>query len=166
MISAMKDSELMAKQAASEVSASRRPATGGPMNRPVLNNMALSASALGRSAGLPTKRPIKDCRKGASKLLTSPSNSDMTTSNDGVTRFFMVRKASRSACNASTDCTPISQRRLSCLSIHAPASGPMTSCGISAAKVVIPSNTADPVRRYTSHDMATCWIHDPRMEIA
>ena len=156
MISARKVSAFSAKHAASDKAASSAPAIGGPIKRPLLNSMAFSASALGKSSRRPTKLPISDCRNGVSKLLSTPSRPDIATSSHGLTQPSQVNAASASACTVSKACTHNSARRLSCLSTHAPANGPTSSCGISAANAVTPSKAAEPVSRYTSQAIATC----------
>ena len=137
----------MAKHRASEVSPSSRPASGGPMKRLALKSIALRARALGRSSGRPTKLLISDWRRGVSKLLSTPRTRDMPMISPVPMRSVQVRAASAKACSARSACTPISHFFLSWRSIHAPASGPTTSCGMSAQKAVTPSSADEPVSR-------------------
>ncbi|MDT4832187.1 hypothetical protein FQZ97_657300 [compost metagenome] len=117
------------------------------MKRELLNSMALSARALGRSSLPLTNWLSSDCRSGVSKALSTPSRAAINTISVGPIRPVVVSSARATACNPSRPCTPISSRRLSCRSIQAPASGPTSNCGSKDAKVVTPSSAAEPVRR-------------------
>ena len=118
--------------------------------------MAFSASAFGRSSRPPTMGGISDWRSGVSKALRMPSDNDMRMIRVGPIRPNQVSAASTQAWMNSNTCTCISSRRRSWRSIQAPASGPTTSIGASAAKAASPSSAADPVSRYTSQASATC----------
>ncbi|MCY1301192.1 hypothetical protein D9M70_507870 [compost metagenome] len=117
------------------------------MKRELLNSMALSARALGRSSLPLTNWLSSDWRSGVSKALRMPSSAAMATISLGPIIPLAVSNARTMASRLRSPCTAISKRRLSWRSIHAPASGPTSSCGSSDAKVVTPSRAAEPVRR-------------------
>ncbi|MNS93919.1 hypothetical protein D3C72_1281190 [compost metagenome] len=135
------------KQKASLTSANSKPANGGPMKRERVNNRALSARALGRSARSSTNWLSSDWRNGVSTALSTPSRAAMATISVGPICSLAVNPANTSACRASAVSTMINSRRLSCRSIQAPAKGPTSNCGISAANVVRPSRATESVKR-------------------
>ncbi|MCY1375699.1 hypothetical protein D9M69_631320 [compost metagenome] len=77
---------MRAKQVASLVKPRSRPASGGPMKRELLNSMAFSARALGRSSLPLTNWLSSDCRSGVSKALSTPSSAAMVTISVGPIR--------------------------------------------------------------------------------
>ncbi|MNJ31947.1 hypothetical protein D3C77_266010 [compost metagenome] len=141
------DAALRLKQTASLTTASSSPASGGPMKRDRVNSSALRARALGRSWRSSTNWLSRDWRNGVSTALRTPSRAAMATISPGPISSLAVSPARISACRASAASTMISSRRLSCRSIQAPANGPTSNCGISAAKVVRPSRATESVSR-------------------
>ncbi len=76
-----------------------------------------------------------------------------------------VSAASANDCTMASVCVHTSTCRRSSRSTQTPAKGAKRNVGICPAKLTVPSSSADPVSRYTSHDVAMRVIHVPMSEM-
>ena len=147
------------------VAAISMPASDGPTSRATFTIDELIAMALPRSPRSSTISTMNACRPGMSNALTMPCMT-LKHQNHGIVMWpESVSAASASDCTMASVCVHTSTFRRSSRSTQTPANGANRNVGICPAKLTVPSSSADPVSRYTSHAVATRVIHVPISEI-
>ena len=153
----------IAKQNASLKYASIRPAMVGPIMRPAFCMPPPKAMALGKSVFRVTSSGVYDERTGVSNACTMPSSMARVITCHTLTLAPPAHVTHASASDSATVaiCVTISVLQRSKRSAQMPPKGARKNIAICPANPVMPSSSAEPVRRYTSQLTAICCTHMP-----